>query len=93
MRLAAPGNLLYMDGVSLGSLITSVRKTRSLTQHELGAQLDPPRSAPTVAKWENNQRAPDSDQLRDICRVLHVSADVLLERVPFQLGPMPDEEP
>jgi transcriptional regulator with XRE-family HTH domain len=54
--------------------------------------MDQPRSASTVAKWESDDRSPDSDQLREICRVLHVSADVLLERAPFELGPMPAKE-
>lgn len=80
------------EAVSLGTLITSVRKARGLTQPELGAQVRPPRSKATVAKWENDQRAPDADQLREICRVLHVSADVLLERAPFELLAMPAEE-
>ena len=32
------------------------------------------------------------DQIRELCRVLHVSADVLLERAPFELLAMPAKE-
>lgn len=50
-------------------------------------------AATTISQWENEHRRPDVEQLKALCEVLHVSADVLLARVPFQLGPAPEDEP
>lgn len=77
----------------MGSILARVRKARALTQTELGAAMAPPASLTTVSHWERGRRQPDADQLRELCRILHVSADVLLERRPFELGPMPDPGP
>lgn len=79
--------------MSFGSTLKRVRLARGIaTQATLGAALDPPVSLFTVSHWELDKRRPDVDQVRELCRILHVSADVLLERVPFQLGPMPEGE-
>lgn len=75
--------------VSLGVLIARTRLARGVAQKDLAAQLGLARS--TLSSWEADRRQPDADQLRELCRILHVSADVLLEREPFQLGPAPDE--
>lgn len=72
-------------------MLSRARKARGLIQTTLGAAMSPPVSLTTISLWEKDKRRPDADQLRELCRVLHVSADVLLERAPFQLGPMPDE--
>ena len=37
-------------------------------------------------------RTPDADQVRELCRLLHVSADVLLEHAPFELLAMPAKD-
>lgn len=76
--------------MNFGQLLSRARKARGLTQTALGESLSPPVSLTTISLWEKDKRRPDSDQLRELCRVLHVSADVLLERVPFQLGPAPE---
>ena len=78
--------------MSLASVLASVRGARNLTQPELGAQMRPPVSDTTLSHWERDRRVPDATQLRELCRVLHVSADVLLERRPFELGP-PEPDP
>lgn len=70
-------------------MLARARKARGFTQTSLGAAMVPPASLSTVSKWEKDHRSPDADQLRELCRVLHVSADVLLEREAFQLGPAP----
>lgn len=72
-----------------GSLLRRVRLARDLDQAALGAGLGV--SHATISQWERGHRFPDVEQLAALCRILHVSADVLLEREPFQLGPMPDE--
>lgn len=77
----------------LGNKIKRARLGRDLTQPELGALLRPPVGVSTVSRWEaddpDRARVPDADQLRELCRVLHVSADVLIEREPFELPAMP----
>jgi len=82
--------------VTFGSILRRARKGRDLTQPQLGAAMRPPVGVSTISRWEADDperaRAPDADEIRELARVLHVSADVLLERVPFQLGPMPEEE-
>lgn len=78
--------------MSFGKQLRDARRGRGFTQTGLGAAMVPPVSLTTISLWEGNKRRPDSDQLREICRVLHVSADVLLERAPFQLGPVPEGE-
>ena len=45
-----------------------------------------------MSAWEKGHRTPDADQARELCRLLHVSADVLLERAPFELLAMPAKE-
>lgn len=79
--------------MSLGSTLARARKGRDLSQPELGAQMQPPVGVSTISRWEAREperaRVPDADQLRELCRVLHVSADVLLERAPFELLAMP----
>jgi transcriptional regulator with XRE-family HTH domain len=79
--------------VSLGPILARARKARGVQQKDLAAQMGLAKS--TLSAWEGDHRRPDADQLRDLCRILHVSADVLLEREPFQLGPVPAqvEEP
>ena len=74
----------------LGTILAAARGGRSLTQPELAARMQPPVSVTTLSHWERGRRTPDADQLRELCRILHVSADVLLERRPFELGPMPE---
>ena len=73
-----------------GEQLKRARQARGLTQAELGAAMAPPTSLYAVSLWELNKRRPDIDQLAALCRILHVSADVLLERRPFELGPMPE---
>lgn len=70
-------------------MMARARKARAVLQRDLAAHLGV--AVSTLSAWEKGHRVPDADQLRELCRILHVSADVLLEREPFQLGPMPDE--
>lgn len=80
----------------LGNIIARARKGRDLTQPQLGALMRPPVGVSTISRWEaedpERARIPDADQIRELCRVLHVSADVLLERAPFELLAMPAKE-
>lgn len=73
----------------LGPLLARTRLARGVMQADLAARIKV--RVQTLSSWERGHTTPDADQLRELCRILHVSADVLLERTPFQLGPMPDE--
>lgn len=78
----------YGPPVSLGPLLSRARKARGVLQGDLAAQVGV--AVSTMSDWERDKRVPDATALRELCRILNVSADVLLERAPFQLGPMPD---
>ena len=69
----------------LGPILARTRLARGVLQADLAAELGV--RVGTLSSWERGHTTPDADQLRELCRILHVSADVLLERVPFQLGP------
>lgn len=71
--------------MALGPILARTRLARGVLQADLAAQLDV--RVGTLSSWERGHTTPDANQLRELCRILSVSADVLLERVPFQLGP------
>lgn len=79
--------------MAFGPTLALARKGRGLTQPDLASRLGV--GVSTVAAWEStkDEREPTAAHLRELCRILHVSADVLLERRPFELGPMPDPGP
>jgi transcriptional regulator with XRE-family HTH domain len=76
--------------VPLGPLLRRARQARDILQDDLAKQLGV--AVSTLSDWERDKREPPASMLRDLCRILHVSADVLLERAPFELGPMPAKE-
>lgn len=61
----------------LGERLSVYRQNRNFTQEELAARLGVTPQA--VSKWERGQSYPDVTILPDICRLLGVSADLLLE--------------
>lgn len=83
--------------MSFGEKLSRARKGRGLTQAQLGERMTPPAGVHTISRWEaedpERARTPDADQIRELCRVLHVSADVLLERAPFELPPIREPAP
>lgn len=78
--------------MSFGATLARARKGRGILQRDLAQRVGV--GVSTLAAWESekDEREPNAAHLRELCRILHVSADVLLERAPFQLGPMPDTE-
>lgn len=62
---------------TLGDKIASLRKQQSLTQEQLGARLGV--SGQAVSKWEKGESMPDLLLLPDLCSLLGISADALLE--------------
>lgn len=57
--------------------ILELRKSRSLTQEKLGSMLGI--SSQAVSKWENGENLPDLTLLPQLCEILGVTADALLE--------------
>lgn len=61
----------------LGERISQGRQDANMTQEELAAKLGV--TAQAVSKWERNQSYPDIVTFSQLCRVLQISADLLLE--------------
>lgn len=62
---------------TIGEKILELRKARSLTQEKLGEQLGI--SGQAVSKWENGESMPDIMILPQLCEILGISIDALLE--------------
>ena len=76
----------------LGEKIWRLREERGLSQEVLAEKLDVSRQ--TVSNWENDRATPDAYKLKQLCEVLGVSADELLEtgeQVPAESA-LPKEE-
>lgn len=63
--------------MNLGDRILDCRQSMKITQEELAARLGVTPQA--VSKWERNQSFPDILIFAQLCRILNVSADLLLE--------------
>lgn len=61
---------------SIGNRIQKFRKEKGLTQEELAEKLGV--SSQAVSKWENDASCPDIGLLPQLCRVLGITADELL---------------
>ncbi|MBQ7354538.1 MAG: helix-turn-helix transcriptional regulator [Clostridia bacterium] len=62
---------------SISEKICAMRKARKLTQEQLGEKLGV--SGQAVSKWENGTSMPDILLLPELCDILGVSVDALLE--------------
>ncbi len=62
--------------MNYGQKIAELRKSKSLTQAELGAKLNI--TAQAVSKWENSLSEPDIDSVRKMCEIFEVSVDEFL---------------
>lgn len=61
----------------IGKNIKYYRKLANMTQTELANKLNIKQS--TLANYENNKRDITTDTLKQLCKILKVSADELLE--------------
>ena len=66
-----------MDNNKTGQLIARRRKAVGLTQRELAERLGVTNKA--VSKWETGGGLPDVGMLKDLCRILEISVDELLD--------------
>lgn len=63
-----------MNGITLGERLKALRGTRS--QASFGKDLGV--SQPTVRNYENNDRLPDTDFIKNVCNRYNVTADWVL---------------
>lgn len=68
-----------MNLTNLGEKILRSRQNAGLTQEELALRIGVTPQA--VSRWERNQSMPDILLFSDLCRVLNVSADSMLDTV------------
>jgi transcriptional regulator with XRE-family HTH domain len=62
--------------MNYGQKIAELRKSKGLTQTELGAKLNI--TAQAVSKWENDLSEPDLDSIKKMCGIFGVSVDTFL---------------
>ena len=65
-----------MDQIKIGKYIQTLRKEKNMTQLELAEKLNISHQA--VSKWENGETLPDIGIILELCELLGVSADALL---------------
>ena len=65
-----------MDQVKIGKFIAENRKKQNLTQLDLADKLGITDRA--VSKWENGKAMPDSSLMLDLCAILNISVNDLL---------------
>ena len=65
-----------MDLIKIGKFIANLRKEVGLTQEELAEKLYITDRA--VSKWERGLSLPDADKMLDLCNILGINANELL---------------
>ena len=65
-----------MDQLKIGKFIAECRKKQQLTQMQLAEKLNVTDRA--VSKWENGKTMPDSSIMLELCRILKISVNDLL---------------
>ena len=65
-----------MNQVKIGLFISTCRKKQKLTQADLAEKLGITDRA--VSKWENGRSLPDSSLMLDLCAILNISVNDLL---------------
>ena len=65
-----------MDLIKIGKFISTKRKEKNLTQEELAEKLLITDRA--VSKWERGLSLPDADKMLDLCKILDINVNELL---------------
>lgn len=65
-----------MNQVKIGKFIAELRKSKNMTQEQLGEKLSV--SFKTISKWENGRGMPDTSNMIDLCNELGISVNELL---------------
>ena len=67
---------MSVDAKKVGEQILALRKSKNLTQQELGERLNI--SFQAISKWERGEALPDTSLLPDLAQVLETTVDNLL---------------
>lgn len=73
-----------MDQLKIGRFIAECRKNNNLTQLQLAEKLNITDRA--VSKWENGKSLPDSSIMLDLCRILNITVNDLLNGEKTDMG-------
>ncbi len=65
-----------MDLIKIGKFISNIRKEKGITQEELAEKLFITDRA--VSKWERGLSLPDADKMLDLCNILNINVNELL---------------
>ena len=65
-----------MDQIKIGKFISECRKKQGLTQVDLALMLNITDRA--VSKWENGKSLPDASIMLELCSILKISVNDLL---------------
>ena len=66
-----------MDQTHFGNRISRLRQNNNMTQEQLAARIGVTPQA--LSRWERGQSLPDLSLLTEVCRILAISADELLD--------------
>lgn len=66
-----------MDKIKIGEFITKCRKDKKLTQEQLAEKINV--SINAVSKWERGLNLPDISNMQDLCNILGITINELLE--------------
>jgi transcriptional regulator with XRE-family HTH domain len=64
--------------MGFSSNLAEIRRSKNLTQTELGSLLDPPALQKTISHYECGRQRPPMKRLIELATVLDVSVDVLI---------------
>ena len=65
-----------MDLIKTGKFIADCRKKKNITQEQLAEKLNITDRA--VSKWERGLSLPDADKMLDLCNILDINVNELL---------------
>ena len=65
-----------MDLIKIGKFIANCRKKKKLTQEQLAEKLYITDRA--ISKWERGLSLPDADKMLDLCNILDINVNELL---------------
>ena len=65
-----------MDQIKIGEFISRLRKEKELTQDDLAEKLGV--STKTISRWETGRNMPDYSILKDLCNILGISVNELI---------------
>jgi transcriptional regulator with XRE-family HTH domain len=71
-----------LDQLKIGRFITEQRKSKNLTQSQLAEKLFVTDKA--VSKWERGKSMPDSAIMLELCAILDISVNELLNGTKMQ---------